>query len=357
MKIGVYSDKDIRKLVEDRFITSSGTIKEEQIQPSSFDLTVSNTLYHLPFSSLPIGNIDDFLKTKSNYTINLEKNSFLHKGNVYVAELNERLNLPAGIIAKANPKSSIGRVDVHVRLITENGKYFDEVPQNYSGKLYLEIFPNSFDISFDKDISLNQLRFFDVGTQKLDGRLLKYLSNYHSLLLDNFGNPINPDNFIDDDSVYFTLDLTLENPGYVARHDAPPVNLSKRDLPLSKYFNKVNVINDGIIIQKDSFYLFRSLEKFNIPKDHCAEMVDVSTKSGEFRAHYAGFFDPGFNSNVVLEVRNSGAPLFLRNKQRIVGVNYFQLKSEPEKTYGQQINSSYQNQEGVKPAKFFDENK
>jgi dCTP deaminase len=252
MKKGVYPDKEIRQLIEQGVITSSKEIQPSQIQPASIDLTMGKILYHMPYSSIPKGNVDEFLNTRASYRVDLEKNGFLHKGNIYVAELNESLNLPPNIQAKANPKSSIGRIDVHVRLITEDGRYFDEVPAGYKGKLFLEIYPISFDIILSPNSSLNQIRFFDIETEKLSSGMLGYLSKYETLLT-NKGEKLQEDSFINDDFVQLTLDLSEDTIGYVARHDAPPIDLSKRDLPLSKYFSKVNIVNNGIIIQKILF--------------------------------------------------------------------------------------------------------
>lgn len=355
MKLGVFSDQDIIDLINNSNIISNTKIDDSQVQPSSLDLTIGKKIYHMPFSSIPDRDIGEYLKSKSNYEVDLTKNRFLHKGNIYVAELNESLNLPDNICARSNPKSSIGRIDVHVRLITENGNYFDEIPPGYKGKLYLEIYPNSFDLIVPANTSFNQIRLFDVGARELDLGTLNYLAKYETILTrDNI--KIDPEQYVENDSVYVTIDLSEEVPGYVSRQDAPPIDLSKRDLPLSKYFNKINLYENGIIIQKDSFYLFKTKEKIYTPVTHCAEMSDISTKSGEFRAHYAGFFDPGFGAETVLEVRNSGAPHYIKDGQRIAGIKFFELRSKPNKTYGSQIGSSYQNQTGVKPAKFFDIN-
>ena len=76
----------------------------------------------------------------------------------YLIELKERLDLPAGLRGKANPKSSTGRIDVFTRVITDHSDRFDEVAPGYQGPLYLEVVPLSFAVRVREDLTLNQLR-------------------------------------------------------------------------------------------------------------------------------------------------------------------------------------------------------
>lgn len=358
MKTGVYSDRDIKKMIESGHLESTVEINQNekgQIQPSSFDLTIGEHLFCMPYSTIPHTDMDTYLSSRNDYIVDLNKNTFLHPDTIYVAELNESLNLPERVAARANPKSSIGRIDTHVRLLTNQGKSFDEVREGYFGKLYLEICSNTFKLSVPPKTSFNQIRFFDSDVKPLNQEMLEYLVRGNDLLLDENGTSLNIENFLDNDSLFSTINLKGSIPGYVARKDAPKLDLSKRDLPLSQYFDKVGLVDEGVIINKDSFYLFGGSEVTKIPTDHCAEMRDIDTKSGEFRAHYAGFFDPNFTANPVLEVRNSGPPFLLRHGQRITSFIYFKLKSNPEEVYGEAKDSNYQGQTGVKPAKYFNE--
>ena len=269
-------------------------------------------------------------------------------------ELEEQLFLSHDIEAKSNPKSSIGRIDTHVRLLTGGGKFYDRIRSGYDkGKIFLEVIPHSFNILVKEGDCLNQVRFKDVSDNWLTNRELQYIHEYtDGILLDKKDKKLSIDNLVENDSLALTLELPRKNAGYEARKNSPPVDLSKRNLPFSEYFEEVRVSNDGIIIDGNSFYLLCSSEIVKIPEDHCAEMVDIRTYMGEYRAHYAGFFDPGFNGQAVLEVRNySPVPFILKRNKQITSLVFNKVKSK------QKYHGSYQEQRGIKAAKFFDMDK
>jgi dCTP deaminase len=175
------------------------------------------------------------------------------------------------------------------------------------------------------------------------------------------GTPLSEEIFgklVGPDRVYTTLELDPRNPGYVAKKNAPPVDLSKKQRA-SDYFDKISLNSDGhVIVDKDAFYILSSREVVRIPKDSCAEMSDVETTSGEFRSHYAGFFDPNFNAQATLELRNYGSPFLLVNGQKIASLKYYPMKIMPDKAYGEgKLKSNYQGQRGPKLAKYFDSSK
>jgi len=290
----------------------------------------------------------------------------LHRRNHYVFPLIEGLNLPPHLAARANPKSSIGRIDVHVRLLTDDGSVFDNVPQGYSGKLWLEVYLRSFDVVVHEGDSLNQLRIFDSGLETLGNSELKCLHRDSGLLFGKSqkGKPYHKienkkfEGLLERNTLGISLDLDREIPGFVARTSTPPVDLSRRDLPASEYFERAHKVEEGVIIGDDSFHVLSSLEVTNVPEGFCAEMAEIDTSSGEFRAHYAGFFDPAFKAQATLELRNFGGPLLLRHEQRIANIDFFRMKQQPEKPYGHgDKKSSYQGQEGPTLAKFFDVDK
>jgi len=363
MVMGVYSDDQLRELIGKKIIFAEEEIKEEQVQPSSLDLRLGNQIFCMPFSSVPVrGDFEDFLKANSYYEFDLGNQNFLHQGNVYVVRLQEGLSLPGHMAARANPKSSVGRTDIHVRLITDNGNSFDDIPAGYNGNLWLEVCSRSFDIKAHQGDCLNQLRLYDkglecIGRQGLeslhrDSGLLARLSRGKEtkLLEEEF------EKFVGSDRVYTTLELDPKNPGYVAKRNAPIVDLSLRNHPASAHFNKISLDTKGqVVVDKDSFYILSSKEVVRIPKDSCAEMSDVETASGEFRSHYAGFFDPNFSAQSTLELRNYGAPFLLVNGQKIASMRYFPMKTLPVSSYGEEkIGSHYQGQKGPKLAKYFD---
>jgi dCTP deaminase len=357
MGIGVYEDKRLKKLISDRIIQSKEKITEEQIQPSSLDLTLGEIGYATPFSFLPPKeDLEKYLKSIGSKKIDFSKKQLIRKNRGYIIELNESLNLPEFLQARSSPKSSTGRTDIHVRLLTENGS-FDDVTPGYKGKLWIEIYSNSFDIEIQKGVSLNQLRIFDLHTKKLTNNELDLIHWKNGLSYEG-NQKISRDklkSFLEKSSVSFNLGLDKKNPGYIARRDAPCVDLTKTNHPASKYFNKINLNDEGIIISKGDFYILASSQEIAIPQGYCAEMADIKTEAGEFRAHYAGFFDPGFKAQGVLEVRNLGHDFLLRNKQKIGSLEFFPMKNNSEKVYGITLKSNYQGQKGPKLAKFFDD--
>lgn len=359
MKGNVYTDKKIGDFIRDGVILSDNKIDDGQIQPSSLDLRCGfgKKIWHMPYASIPDGNLVDLLNSDSHQTLDLDKKIFLHKNTVYVIELEEKLNLPEEISARSSPKSTTGRIDVHVRLMTEDGMDFDNVRRGYNGKLFLEVVSNSFNLNLQPGYSFNQIRFFDE-IKKLDSGMLEYLARSESLLKKLNGDRINPENYIGNNGeVYIKLNLDSEDKGYVARSDcSETLNLpsEKASLPLSKYFQNVIFNNDSLVIMPNSFYLLKSKEIANVPKDHCAEMVDISTNLGEFRSHYAGFFDPGWDDIAVMEVRNtSKIPFLLKNDQTISSFSFYKLIGECKNPYGAGIGSNYSGQREIKPAKFF----
>lgn len=357
----VFADSEIKKLVKEGHITTSSKRintrrKGGQVQPSSLDLRCGfgKTVWHVPYASIPRGNVIDFLNSEATHEFDLTEKRFLHRRTVYVTELEEDLALPERVSARANPKSTTGRVDIHARLITENGQSFDDVPAGYEGRLFLEIVSGSLDLFLSPGYSFNQLRFFNENGEKLDQGMLEYLARSESLLLDAEGKPLDSKNFIRDGAVYLTADLT--KPVYRLRDDAPTLDLSARrkSYAASSFFERVIPSKEGLIINPGSFYLLNSQEVVKIPDDHCAEMVDIETELGEFRAHYAGFFDPCFSDFSTMEIRNTGQTSFLlRHDRPVTSLNFYSLNGEPSALYGEKKGSSYFG--GRVFAKFFDE--
>ncbi len=363
MALGVISDRGIMEFIRKGRIYSSKEIKELQIQPSSIDLTLGSKGFCLPSSEIPIvRNLEEFFQSTASYEIDLSEERFLHSGQVYVVKLNEGLKLPEHFRAKANPKSSTGRVDVHVRLLCEKGEQFDNVPKGYKGNLWLEICPNSFDIVCKEGISLNQLRIFNTNSRGLNNGELYDLHQEEGILFElNNGRRRkvrNIEYFIDEEGLNIRLDLSRKISGYVAKKGAPAVNLLRRDNPASEYFEEVSPKKGKITVSKDSFYILNSSDIIRIPDGYCAEVLPVDTNYGEYRAHYAGFFDPGFNAQGVLELRNTGVTdINLKDRQKIAKIRFFHLKEPSVNIYGKKIKSNYQGQKGPQLAKFFDVSK
>ena len=323
--------EQIIELIKKKRIYSNKSIAKSQLQPASLDLTISDVCYRIKASFIPNKiRISEIIKDLSLSRINLNKNTLLEKNCIYLCELNEKLNLPEDIMGKSNPKSTTGRLDIFTRVITENGKEYDFVNYNYKGKLYLEIIPQSFSIILKKNTSLNQIRFFQ-GTQ-----------------IENKIKQINISVSIKKNQIT----------AYKAKKITSAINLNKINFYKSnKYWEEIVTKENYFIIERDEFYILRSKESIIIKNNQAAELEPFKDSFGNFRVHYAGFFDPGFGNNklgtpAVLELRAYDTPFIIRDGQLVGQLNYYNIEEINKKTYGAKIKSNYFNQ-NLKLAKQF----
>ena len=318
-------------LIRNKSIYSNRSITNKQIQPASLDLTLSNVCYRIKASFIPndikISKvINELVLTK----INLNRNTLLEKNCIYLCELNEKLRLPKDIMGKSNPKSTTGRLDIFTRVITEKGTEYDFVNYNYKGKLYLEIIPQSFSITLKKDISLNQIRFFKGS---------------------NIENKIKQINI----SVSIKKNQIT---AYKAKKITSAINLNKSNYYKSdKYWEKIIPNDNYFIIEKDEFYILRSKESIIVKNNQAAELEPFKDSFGNFRVHYAGFFDPGFGNvklgiPAVLELRAYDTPFIIRDGQLVGQLNFYEIDEIKKQSYGIKIKSNYYNQ-NLKLAKQF----
>ena len=323
--------EQIKTLIKSGQIYSNKSINKNQIQPASLDLTLSDKCYRIKASFIPNNiKISNVIKELSLSRVNLNINALLEKNCIYLCELNEKLKLPKDIMGKSNPKSTTGRLDIFTRVITENGKEYDNIKYNYKGKLYLEIIPQSFSIIVKRNISLNQLRFFKGANEK--NRIKK----------------INISVAIKKNSIS----------AYKAKKITSAINLNKINFYKSnKYWEKIIPKDNYFIIERDEFYILRSKESIKIKNNQAAELEPFKDSFGNFRVHYAGFFDPGFGNNrlgtpAVLELRAYDTPFIIRDGQLVGQLNYYQIDEIKNQSYGSKINSNYFNQ-NLKLAKQF----
>ena len=312
---------EIQTLIKNGSIKSSATIDKKQLQPASLDLTLSNICYRIKASfipnNIPISSIlNDLTLTK----INLKNRFLLEKGCIYLCELNEQFNLPKTIRGKSNPKSTTGRLDIFTRVITENGYEYDYINYNYKGKLYLEIIPQSFSIELQNNISLNQIRFFEGEQENID----------HT------------------DKLSVSIKKG-EVSAYKAKKITSSINLNKINFyNKDKYWEKIVPDDNNFIIEKDEFYILRSKELISVRNNEAAELEPFKDSFGNFRVHYAGFFDPGFGEQngvpAVLELRAYDTPFMIRDGQLVGQLNYYKINVVENSAYGQTISSNYYNQ-------------
>ncbi|SMR72940.1 dCTP deaminase [Aliiroseovarius halocynthiae] len=356
MKSGVLADHQIRQMITEGGISASSPILNEQIQPASLDLRLGEKAYRVRASFLPgkDATVADRLSELTMHELSLTGGAVLEKGCVYVIPLMERLNLPGGMTAAASAKSSIGRVDLMTRVITDQGIEFDRVPEGYDGPLYAEICPQSFSVVAQPGQLLNQIIFRQGKTILSDDELRAVHTR----------NPIVSGDPVISDGLGFSVDLRPETGdlvGYRAKRHSGVVDLSKLAYyDPADYWEEVRTTEGRIILDPGAFYILVSREAIAIPPDCAAEMAPYLAMVGEFRVHYAGFFDPGFGydaaggsgSRGVLEVRCHEAPFVLEHGQVVGRLVYEKMSEIPEALYGVDIKSNYQGQ-GLKLSKHF----
>ncbi len=312
-------------------------------------------------------SVEDQLAVLKSDEISLEgEGAVLERGCVYVIPLLEFLALPESLSAAANPKSSTGRLDIFTRLITDRGEIFDHVERGYEGRLYAEVSPRSFSVRVRKGSRLNQIRFRRWHPQQFFSRTGfgvddKDLRERHAglALVDGELNlrgglvlriALNAENF---DSKII---------GYRAQKHADIIDVDRVGAyDVADFWDPIHARADKrLILDPDEFYILASQEKLHIPPDLAAEMVPIDPAMGEFRVHYAGFFDPGFGytesghpgSRAVLEVRSHEVPFILEDGQVIGRLVYEKMAEAPQALYGQIGGSNYQGQ-GLKLSKHF----
>lgn len=360
---GVLPYQALRAAVEKRWITSSVALAESQFQPSSLDLRLGPVAYQLRASFLPFSQtVQSRLEPGDEREllidrVPLEGGATLQRGSVYLVPLLERLDLPAGVRGRCNPKSTTGRLDVFTRVITDGTPRFDEVRAGYRGPLYLEVSPQSFPIRVQAGHSLNQLRLL-AGATALSDLELAALYRETPLLYDADDRPIPPERVIFNDGLCMGVDLSGRDTGgiigYRAHPNPPAVDLSRTDAydPAEFWEPIKRPGRDAYILEANRFYILVSKERIRVPPDFAAEMVVYDAGAGEIRTHYAGFFDPGFGfgdgtvlgTKVVMEVRAREVPFMLYDGQTSFKVWFERVAARPDRLYGVGLASSYQHQ-------------
>ena len=331
---GVLSDHEIEALLGADAIRTDLPLDEGQVQPASLDLRLAEDAYRLRASFLPGKDrtVAEMLQEPGihMHRIDLTKEgAVLETGCVYLVPLMESLRLPAGIAARANPKSSTGRIDVFTRLVTNRSRAFDEVPTGYSGPLFLEVSPRTFPIMVRPGDRLAQIRFKRKKPETLKEKV-----------------------------VSIDLESTGDQPvGYRAKHHSGIVDLRGIGAHEASQFWEPIWPRDGrIVLNPEEFYILVSRETVKVGAMEAAEMAPIAPELGEFRAHYAGFFAPGFGTNsggsrAVLEVRSRDVPFILEHGQPVAKLVYESMASKPKGLYGGK-GSNYQGQ-GLKLSKHF----
>lgn len=354
---GVFADTALRELIATNQIVGDEPVLDAQVQPASLDLRLGRYAYRVRASFLPGGaSVEEKLRTFTMHRIDLADGAVLERGCVYIVPLLERLQLQAGISALANPKSSTGRLDIFTRVISDGAVSFDKIVGGYHGPLFLEIAPRTFSVLVRQGTRLSQIRF-QRGSDIATGINAPALHKKTPLI-----SGVEP--IFRDGRVGVTIDLdgdpTTHVVGYRAKKHGDVIDVDCRErYDVAAFWEPIVTTDRRLILDPDDFYILVTREAVTIPPDHAAEMVAYDTMVGEFRVHYAGFFDPGFGyggegsgSRAVLEVRSHEVPFLLEHGQTVGWLRYERLTAPPARLYGAGAGSSYQKQ-GLQLAKQF----
>ncbi|MFG1273421.1 2'-deoxycytidine 5'-triphosphate deaminase [Xanthobacter flavus] len=362
LKPGILPAEAIGALKASGAIACRKALDDDQIQPASLDLRLGRTAWRVRASFLPGAGVSvkERLGDLALHDFDLTKGAVLETGCVYLVELFERLKLPADLAAAANPKSSTGRLDVFVRVITDGARAFDTIPAGYNGPLYLEISPRTFPILVRTGSRLSQVRF-RRGVSRLSDLELLNLQTAECLV-----DATSPD--VAAGGIALGVDLAGNAlgglMGFRAKKHTGVIDVDQAGvLDVADFWEPIHVRPDrpaSLVLDPDAFYILASREAVHVPPDYAAEMVPFDPLVGEFRVHYAGFFDPGFGNpaaggrgaRAVLEVRSREVPFILEHGQTVGRLVYERMAARPHTLYGADMRSHYQGQ-GLKLSKHF----
>ena len=356
---GIFPAQMIEELFEQGAMSTKSALDEDQIQPASLDMRLGEKAFRVRSSFLPgpERSVDERIRELMLHEIDLGEGAVLERGCVYLVPLLERANLPPEISASANPKSSTGRLDIFTRVICDHARAFDQVEKGYAGPLYLEISPRTFPILARTGSRLTQLRF-RKGDTRLSDEEHRQLHREQALVIDpniEVGN-----------GVSLSIDLLGKERdglvGFRSKHHTAVVDVDRKNaLEVLDFWEPLfNRGRNELVLDPDEFYILVSRESVHVPPDFAAEMMPFDHTVGEFRVHYAGFFDPGFGhdaaggrgSRAVLEVRSHEVPFLLGHGQTIGRLIYERMAKRPELLYGSDLGSNYQAQ-SLKLSKHF----
>ena len=355
---GILSSQQIAALVSGGAIRLARPLDADQIQPASLDLRLGPKVWRMRASFLPgpRSTVARRIEDLALHEIDLTKGAVLETGCVYIAPLLEAIAMPEGLLASTNPKSSTGRIDVFTRVITDHARSFDQVEEGYEGPLYAEISPRTFPVLVREGSRLSQIRF-RRGDPRIPDADLRDLQRRMRLVSSS-----DPDIA---GGVALSVDLAGFGDGivgYRAKRHTGVIDMDRRGAceTLDYWEPILRRGRDAMILDPDEFYILASKEAVHVPPDYAAEMVPFDPLVGEFRVHYAGFFDPGFGhapdgleaARAVLEVRSREVPFILEDGQIVGRLVYERMLERPSMLYGSGMGSNYQGQ-SLKLSKHF----
>lgn len=340
-------------------------VPDDNIKPASYDLTLGSRVWCVKSTFLPSPGetVESVLERYQLYSFTMDEPAVLTVGSVYVIELQETLALDHDISALVSPKSSSGRINLWVRTLADSYPRFDRIPQGYRGKLYALISPKSWPVRIRPGDSVTQVRFFKGATGQLSNFELVLLNKEVGLLYDQDGKLIEDSSSITDDGIMLTADLNRDILAYQAKHTMEVLDLQKiGGHSADDFFYPIKSSKSKeLILKEGEFYIVPSYEYIRVPIEFATEMAAYDIAAGEFRSHYAGFFDPGFGYGKNGTIKGAPAVLeilphetvILRHRQPVCKMIYERLLAPAEKVYGVDTKSHYHNQRGPRLSKHF----
>ena len=378
---GVLPNQEIRALID------SGTIKlgeeslglmsslekgefDNPIGLASFEPSLGNRVFAMPASILPCEemNLLNRLVEENHYNfeLNYDEIRFLPAGNLYIIPLNETLNLPEGFIGESTGRSSIGRTNTVLKLLTDNHSRYNFIPNGYKGKIFLEVYPSSFPIMVKKGLRLNQIKFAYKDFGDIDEATLRILHNISPLLYDESGNILSLDNRIEKDSVIMNLRLNGDSPSvYKAKRNVSQGLDFSRNFKdknnrynINEFWEEVPVPKGRVIINPGEFYIMITRERISVPPEYVTKMVPYDSNLADLKTQEADLFNPGHGFRTkgfcpVLEIKAYGEPIELRDGFPICRIKYQKLRSVPEGKFYDEVKESYVGQEKANPGNMF----
>ncbi len=357
---GAIPSQIIQEFLDNGNITAETAVPPKNLQPASLDLRLGQRGYRVRASFLPkVGEtIAEALRATTEEQLDLTAGAVLKLNQTYVLEVLEGFALPESVHAYTNNKSSTGRTNIWARTLVDRLPRFDKIPPGYKGKAYLMVTPRSWPIKVATGVCLNQARFL-LGDNRLSDLELEMAHQKVGLVFDAAGQKMEPEL---DKGLLLSVDLDQPVVGYEAIASMQLVDLTSTEAhPAEEFFRPIESSNKAVLLRRDQFYIMSTREFLRVPPMHAVEMVAYDIHSGEFRSHYAGFFDPGFGYGEDGEVKGTPAVLevaphedvIFRHGQPICKMVYEFLLKEPDKIYGVDIKSHYMHQRGPQLGRYF----
>ncbi len=345
----------------------------KNIRPASLDLRLTDEVYRVRAGFLPSREetVLQAIKRAGGRKVRGPKVT-LDRNVAYVIRLQESIDhLPGdGTYAFCNPKSSSGRVDVHVRVCVDGHSRYDEIPHSYKGPLWLFVVAKTFPVVVSPDLSLSQVRFFSRDT--------RFEEHDHAVEMDRESDKRIDEGLIftpsgervfhrdlrhsdHDGSVILTLGLEFQHPGFEAIENSEEIDLVRSGHHDPRYFfREIGLRDNSITLRAGSFYILSTREYVRVPPTLACEMRPMDERSGDLRSHYAGFIDPGWGVSsgvgrpLTLEVRSFDYAIIVLHGQPIAKIRYERMFEAPVKHYDK-MNPTYGKQSGPHLAKYFSE--